>query len=188
MSSKNFITVAFFLGFVFFSACVTGSHSVESDSPDAENSVTQMGNPGEWLSDADVDLTYILGHRVHRYTVCARSGEVQVESFLDRKSIKKGTIDQTGYQEWFQKVRRFALQAQSHQNLRQIDQDLASALTPPCRSPFKLSIRVGQSTQVVSGCRTPDTSSSTLGQIAREVEFLLYSQNESGLIMKKNVP
>ena len=117
------------------------------------------------LVDSEVDITYVLGHDLHRFLARAKDQRILGRTFLDRELLKKSSIDGKRYSELFEKAADF-VQNPAHR---------APDSLGGCRSPFTVKIRAGAESLTTSGCRTANESGTSLSQLARDAEYLLYS-------------
>lgn len=118
----------------------------------------------EKAKDSSVDIHYILGREHYRFFVEAKGAQVIANTYLGKQVVEQGMIDSNRYPEFLSKASSFI----DHQ-----------PKTPNpelnCRTPFKVTVRIGQDTQSVRGCRTSDGGA--LSKLVRDGEFLLYSKN-----------
>ena len=139
-------------------ACSTGVHRNE-----VSKSVTAKANSVTHLGDSAIDITYVLGHSHRRFKAECRQDGVIAQIYLDRTIVKENGVDSAKYDEFVQRLLVFI------DNPNRVPAEASS-----CRTPFIVTLRVGDQTKVASGCRSNDDG--TLSRLIKDGEFLLYSK------------
>lgn len=111
---------------------------------------------------SSVDIAYVLGHNQRR--IHAESGEAGTvaQAFMDRQMIEQGAIDHDHYAGFLTKASSF------------IDQAPKEAQDTPCRSPFTVTVKVGEDTKISRGCRSSEEAA--ISHLVRDGEVLLSSK------------
>ena len=139
--------------------CIAGLTACAGSAPKPESPPDKGG--GEATSS--VDITYMLGHNQRRFYAESKAGGVLAQTFLDRQIVEAGQIDREHYLGFLKKASSF-IDAAGKTSLERI----------PCRSPFTVTVRVGEATQATKGCRSADESG--ISHLVRDGEFLLFSK------------
>jgi hypothetical protein len=145
------------------SVVMPGCASAPTDGaePDVRRELSDAGR-SSMLSDSELDITYVLGHDLHRFVARAKDRRILGRTFLDRELLKKNAIDEKRYSELFEKVVEF-VENPAHE---------APDALGSCRTPFTVRVRAGGESITTSGCRTSEMGMQ-LSQLARDAEFLL---------------
>lgn len=125
-------------------------------------------------SSHHIEISYILGHNLYQYISDSSDQEITIKFSLNHQSVNQRVISKAppknanekpmqNYSLWSAKVQEFIT-----------SRSPASDLTG-CRSPYNVTVREGEKANITRGCRT-GTEGTTLSRIAREADFLLYSQ------------
>jgi hypothetical protein len=114
-------------------------------------------------SNSSLEIQSLLGHKIRTFAAQASASAVVARSLVDRDLLRQGTIHRDGYMDLLKHAHEF-IQAQ----LRAPASNIAS-----CRSPYSITLRIGERVQSARGCRTDPTASS-FGKLARDGEFLLH--------------
>jgi hypothetical protein len=115
-----------------------------------------------------IDISYILGHNLYRFHAESLSNNVRGQSFLDKQLLKTASLDRSRYTIWAQKVIDFVSNAKQQKS--------AEELVAECRTPYSVTLEIGQHKHIAKGCRS-DQDGVKLALLAKEAEFLLYSKN-----------
>lgn len=137
--------------------------------PSSENTATgspapTVKVPPEAASHSSLDITYMLGHDVHRLRIEAAEGHVRAQTFVDHQVLKDTQVDRARYLELLGRAMNFMAGARR------------PASNAPCRTPFTLIVQLVEKAETLSGCRVGEEGSQ-LSRITRDAEFLLYSKN-----------
>jgi hypothetical protein len=119
--------------------------------------------PNRKEADSSIDITYVQGHDRFRFAAESRNEQAVAKSIQEQRVVKETEVDRKEYLEFLDHVSKFVA---------------APKLPAPgeaCRAPFTVSVRIGNDTQQIHGCRSTDDGA--LGRLVRRGEFLLYSQN-----------
>lgn len=135
------------------------------------HSVSSQGIDREALKDSTVDISYVLGHSRRRLVAWARNDTFAGQTLMDHQILRESKIDRRHYSEFFGKAEQFVSTPRRK----------PATQTPPdekegaaCRTPFTVTVRVGNETQTLQGCRGEDNGA--LSHLVRDGEFLLYSK------------
>jgi hypothetical protein len=159
MKVKYLVLTLIFPGLL---ACSSAKKRAPSDEQDSSASKTPSQNQAK---DSSVDIDYILGRDHYRFFVEAHGGEVKANTYLGRQILEQGMIDANRYPDFLVKASLFIDHHQKYPS-----QDFN------CRAPFKVTVRIGQESQSVRGCRSTEDGGA-LSKLVRDGEFLLYSKN-----------
>jgi hypothetical protein len=138
-----------------------------SQPPLAESPPGVPSAEAEMLRKASMEISYVLGHTLHRFVTTANAELVKAESFRDQKLLKESTIDPGKYQVLMKQAWDLMTQLQSHP---------VQKPSSPCRTPFTLKIRNEQETKSIDGCRSTDAGAA-VGKLIKNAEVLLYSRD-----------
>lgn len=140
--------------------------SLDPSGPGSESAM--QGLPDQQvLTQGQLEVTYVLGHDLHRLTLDARGGTVQARSFLDREVLREASVQPEAFLKIWKKTATFMTEPQRR-----------PATDTVCRKPYSVTLRAGDSVQTRSGCRLGDEGT-TLARLARELEFLMMSGRPS---------
>lgn len=117
-----------------------------------------------------IEISYILGHDLYQYISDANDQEITLKFSRNHQSVNQRVISKTGHEKPAQNYSLWSTKVQEFIASRSPASDLAG-----CRSPYHVTLRAGEKANVTRGCRT-GTDGSTLSRIARDADFLLYSQ------------
>jgi len=128
------------------------------------NSANQ-NNPTADQKKTSLEISYVLGHTVHRFVTTAGQGDILAEQFRDQQLMKQGKIDATKYSALVKQATELVSELRLH-----------PSGNSNCRTPFTLKVRSDHDVQSVDGCRSSDAGAA-LGKLIKNAEFLLYSQD-----------
>lgn len=154
---------------LFALAILSASCSQAPKKLDSESPVSRVSKP--MLESAHhIEISYILGHDLYQYISDANEKEITIKFSRNHQPVNQRVISRTAHEKpaqnysiWTTKVREFI-----------ITRSPASDLTG-CRSPYNVTVREGEKANFTRGCRT-GAEGTTLSRIARDADFLLYSQ------------
>jgi hypothetical protein len=109
-------------------------------------------------------MTYMLENNLYRFTAEADQAGVIGRSYRDHQLVRQTALDRTQFQALVEKVSTFV----KERSFRQL------ATEENCRFPYSVKLMVGEELQTLNGCRSAFDGTS-LGRLAREAEFLMYS-------------
>jgi hypothetical protein len=115
------------------------------------------------LKFSSIQIEYELGHDHYSFEVVSKDS-IQVKSYLDKHLLKVGNISREKYLPFLTKSIRLLKAYES-----------STRKEPNCRGPFKITIKLGESSKTSMGCR--NEGEGTFGRLIRDGEFLLYSEN-----------
>ena len=139
----------------------TPQTSSEKIHPDSARTPSKI--PPEAANQSTLDITYMLGHDVHRLRLEATPDQVRARTFMDRQVLKDTQVDRFHYLELLGRALIFIKAARR------------PASDASCRTPFTLLIQIEGKNESLTGCRTGDEGAQ-LSRITRDAEFLLYSK------------
>ncbi len=114
--------------------------------------------------NSSLEIEYLLERDRYRLFFQSQGDRVSIESYHDGKIIEKGEIDSTKYSLFLKKAMEAIKTFKNESNG-----------SPPCLSPFVVTLKFEKKAEQVRGCRSRDHGS--LSKLIREGEFLLYSKN-----------
>lgn len=115
--------------------------------------------------DSQVDIRYSLGHDHYFLVASAKGGEARAHFSLDKRVVHESPVDYLQYEQYLKRASGVV------ESLQKTPIQISSS----CRSPFTITILIGNHTQTAQGCRSNDHGS--LSRLVKEGEFLLYSKN-----------
>ncbi len=115
--------------------------------------------------NSSIEIQYALGRDHYRFVATSQNSSIVANTFLNRQVLDTGPIDSNRYPLFLKRVSDF---------ISQIKKDPIPR--PPCRSPFRITVKIGSEIHIASGCRS--TNGGELSKLVRDGEFLLYSKNE----------
>lgn len=111
-------------------------------------------------SPSSVDIAYVLGHNQHRIHAESGTDGARAQAFIDKQMIEQSAIDRGHYAGFLVKASSFIEQSPK-----------PSAPPAPCRTPFTVTVRIGEDTKTSHGCRASDEAA--ISHLVREGEVLL---------------
>lgn len=156
---------------ISFSICLlycSCSHTpaLKDDSTHSLSPVNLSQQLKEKAKDSKVDIEYILGRDHYRFSALSQGEGVTAASLVNRHILEQGPIDPESYPGFLEKASEFI----RHTGKNSTDNAI------PCHSPFIVTVRIKNDTQVARGCRT-SLEGGALSKLVRDGEFLLYSKN-----------
>ncbi len=108
-----------------------------------------------------LELSYLLGHDLYRFSFQADQDLVVARKFLGHDQVLEAQVDRSKYLELLQRASDILGKARKPAN------------DATCRAPFTLSVQDGQSRLHSTGCRQGDEGTG-IGKLARDAEVLMY--------------
>jgi hypothetical protein len=168
MKMKNQITKILALlllpGFLFSLASCSHAPIQNESEKNSGSNIVFSETFQENLLDSSVTIEYVLGRDSYKISTESSPSGIDMNLSSNKKILEHGQMSRKLYPDFFKKASDFTQQLQ-----------MSSSTSNSCRGPFKITIRMGQKTQMGSGCRS--RSSSTFSRLVKEAEFLLYSKN-----------
>lgn len=122
--------------------------------------------------ETSVRIEYVLGHSHRRIVMEPKNSEIQAESFLEAKSLKRATIDAAHYQTFLTQLKSFVDQ---HQTRLATGGDPSPVRTPTeCSAPYTVTVITSNRIIKLDGCRQQDQGA--FSHLIQNGEFLIYSQ------------
>ena len=171
MMTRNLFLFLMATAVTFGSGCSTHPPKPDASSGASHSAVQE---PDAKLSDSAVDIAYVLGHSHRRFRAWAKNKNCNGQTFYDRQVTRESAIDESHYAEFLDQVAQFI--NASHRKPAGKSPEKSPEQNPEevCRTPFKISMRIGSETKELQGCR--DNDERTLGHLVRNGEFLLFSK------------
>lgn len=118
--------------------------------------------------ESSVDITYILGRDHHRLLAESKEDKITAQAFRDRKILIENIVSPILYSDFLRKASDFI--DQPRRSPAEIDRS--------CRTPFKITVKIGNETRALNGCRSAEGPSERIGisHLVRDGESLLYSK------------
>lgn len=113
--------------------------------------------------DSQFQIKYVLGHDSFQFSLKSTPRSIDGEIFSNKKKIVSGQMEREKYNGFLKKLIQFKSALSDHPTLKE-----------RCKSPFKITIRIGNLTETGFGCRTEN--SEPFSKLIREAEFLLLSK------------
>lgn len=128
-----------------------------------KNPPTKEKSPSatESATESSVVIHFVRGHNAHKLVASLRGGAAMAQSFLDRQVLAESTVDRAHYLNFLTQASEFLKTPRG-----------AASERSPCRTPFTVTVRIGEETRAASGCVGSDEGA--LSHLVRDGEFLLH--------------
>ena len=117
-------------------------------------------------AQSSVDIQYVFGHAHRRFTAHLSHEKYVAQDYLDHQTLKENEINGQHYQDFLQKTALFIRDPR-----RATTEKTKPAAAEPCRTPFTVTLRIKEKTEITHGCR--ETDDGGLAHLIREGEFLM---------------
>lgn len=152
------------LFFKLFWIGIMGIQFWSCSTPPQRTSSETLGSTFEEQSiDSQFQIKYVLGHDSFQFSLKSSPQSIHGEIFSNKRKIVSGQMEREKYNSFLKKLIQFRSSLSDH-----------PTLTQRCTSPFKITIRIGKSTETGFGCRTEN--SEPFSKLIREAEFFLLSK------------